>query len=189
MRMETEARATLSNEGLGSDEALVSRLCDGDAEALMVRHASAVVAFCRCYVDRDSAEDASQETFVRVLERCHTMKPSLAFKPWLFAIARNVCLGVLRQRRDRAMVPIETVAEMADAPDEAVAKRERFRAALREVGRLPQHYREVVVMCFLFDLSCEEIAVALGLKPVTVRVRLHRAIRQVQGSLGRRGML
>jgi RNA polymerase sigma-70 factor (ECF subfamily) len=190
--MVIKARATAERQGVDSDEALVARLCQGDTEALqplMTRHASRVVALCGCYLDRASAEDATQETFVRVLERCGTMKRSMAFRPWLYAIARNVCLGMLRRERVRAAVPLEDLVATADPPDQVVTEREQFQAALREVNRLPQHYREVIIMCFLLNLTCAEAAAALGVKPGTVRVRLHRALRRVRESLTEWGRL
>lgn len=156
---------------------------------LMVRHASAIEAFCRCYVDRDAAQDATQETFVRVLQRCHTMRRGNAFKPWLYAIARNVCVSMLRRQRVRATLPLEAVTILTDPPDEAVAQKERRRAALREVDRLPRAYRDVVIMCFLLDFTCEQAGAVLGVKAGAVRVRLHRAIRRLRESLAKSGML
>lgn len=175
-----------------SDEALVTRLCEGEKEALrtlMVRHAAAIEGFCRCYVDRDAAQDATQETFVRVLQRCHTMRGGKAFKPWLYAIARNVCVSMLRRQRVRATLPLEAVAEAAEPPHEAVADRQQHEAALRAVNSLPEHYRDVVIMHFLLDFTCEEVGAALGLSAGAVRVRLHRAMTRVRKSLAQEGML
>lgn len=155
----------------------------------MVRHASAIEAFCRCYLDHHSAQDAAQETFVRVLQRCHAMKRSMPFKPWLYAIARNVCISMLRRQRVRAAIPIEAVTLTADLPDEDLQQHQRREVALAEVNRLPRAYRDVMIMHFLLDFTCEETAAALGLKAGTVRVRLHRAIARIRESLTRAGML
>jgi len=175
-----------------SDEALVTRLCEGENEVLktlMVRHASAIEAFCRCYLDRDAAQDATQETFVRVLQRCRTVRRGKAFKPWVYAIARNVCVSMLRRQRARATLSLEAVTLTADPPDEAVAGRERQEAALRAVSALPRHYRDVVIMHFLLDFSCEEAGEALGITAGAARVRLHRALVCVREALAQGGML
>jgi DNA-directed RNA polymerase specialized sigma24 family protein len=95
-------------------EALVARLCEGEAaalDALMARHASALVAFCGYYLDAEAAQDAAQETFVRVLQRCGSMKQTMPFKPWLFAIARNVSVSMLRRQRLRAALSVEALQD------------------------------------------------------------------------------
>jgi len=187
-----KAEAAAHKHPPDSDEGLVARLCEGQVEALgalMARHAPSLVAYCGCYLDRDGAQDAAQEAFVRVLQRCRTMKSGMRFKPWLYAIARNVCVSMLRRRRRRTEVPVEALAEAADPPDEAVADREQREAALREVDALPAKYRDVVVLHYLSGLTCEETAAALGLKTSAVKMRLRRAILRIRESLARAEIL
>jgi RNA polymerase sigma-70 factor (ECF subfamily) len=175
-----------------SDEALVARLCAGEGEALdglMARHASALVTFCACYLDRDGAEDAAQETFVRVFLRCRTMKPNMRFKPWLYGIARNLCVSALRRRRFRAAIPVEALAEPADPPEDRMLERERRRAVLGEVDSLPTKYRDVMVLHYVSGLTCEETAAALGLKTSAVKMRLHRAVLAIREALNRGGIV
>jgi RNA polymerase sigma-70 factor (ECF subfamily) len=175
-----------------SDEALVQRLCEGETEALnalMIRHASALVAFCRCYLDAEAAQDAAQETFVRVLQRCRSMKREMPFKPWLYAIARNVSVSMLRRQRLRAAFSVETLPDAADSPDLAVAEREQREAALRAVDALPPSYRDVLVLHYLSGLTCEETAAALGLKTSAVKMRLRRGELRVREALAQSGML
>jgi len=187
-----KAQATTHSLTPDSDETLVARLCEGEAEALdvlMARHASAVVAFCASYLDCDTAQDAAQETFVRVLVRCRTMRTTMRFKPWLYAIAHNVCVTMLRRHRLQASLAIEALAETARALDETAIDRDRRDAVLGEIDTLPTKYRDVMVLHYLSGLTCEETAAVMGLKTSAVKMRLRRAVLQIRDSLARKGML
>ena len=175
-----------------SDEALVARLCEGEAaalDALMARHAPALVAFCACYLDAEGAQDAAQETVVRILQRCGSMKQTMPFKPWLYAIARNVSVSMLRRQRPRAALSLEALQDPAQSPDLAVAEREQREATLRAVDGLPPPYRDVMILHYLSGLTCAETAAALGLKTSAVKMRLRRGVLRVREALAQSGIL
>src|ERR671918_1888216 len=105
---------------LAGDERLVEQVRRGNEAAFEVifeRHGPAILAFCRHMLgSREEAEDAVQHTFAaafRDLERGGERE--LALKPWLFTIARNRCLSVLRARREQA-------AELEDLPTEGLSE-------------------------------------------------------------------
>ena len=187
-----QAHARTDSLAPDSDEALVARLCEGEAaalDALMARHAPALVAFCGCYLDAEGAQDAAQKTFVRVLQRCGSMRQTMPFKPWLFAIARNVSVSMLRRQRLRAALSVEALPDAADSPDRTVAEREQREATLRAVDRLPPPYRDVLVLHYLSGLTCAETAAALGLKTSAVKMRLRRGVLRVREALAQAGIL
>jgi len=121
--------------------------------------------------DRAQAEDAAQESFLRIWKSMDRYRGESALGTWIFSIARNVCLTTISKRRRPA--PIE-VAESAgpEPPD-------RQRDIFQLVDQLPANYRQVVMLFYMEDRSYEEVARMLELPLGTVKTNLHRARRQL----------
>jgi len=138
--------------------------------------------------DRGLAEDLTQETFMRVWEHLPELRNERALKAWVFRVARNEFL----QRRRRAgldTVPLQDSggAEKADcsSPDpqinlERKSLRESVRAA---VDKLPDGYREVIVLHNLEGLSLAEIARLLEIPKGTVKSRRAKALSMLRNLL------
>src|SRR5262245_28226143 len=118
---------------------LIRRCLTGDQRAMLAlveRFQGQVFGLCyRMLSQRQDAEDAAQETFVRVLKNLHRWDPARDFEPWLLAIAGNRCRTALASRRRRPVAEptVELVAD--DAPDvrEAEQLAEEVHLALRDV--------------------------------------------------------
>jgi len=172
--------------GVRTDEALIRLALAGDAAAfatLLGRYDRGVHTLARRLLASEyDADDAVQETFVRVYTRLHTYAPTGRFGSWVLAICAHHCLDVLRARRRR----VATVA-LAGQPDdarfssgEAGPEEHALRAATRAEVRgwlaaLPAEYRAVLALRYERDYSYAEIATTLGLPLSTVRMRLRRA--------------
>ena len=137
------------------------------------RHRAAVHARCRRLLRSDAAaEDATQETFVRVLRHAHHLPPDAEALPWLYRIATNYCLNELRHLRITAAVD-----ELGDvplrpspaSPEDQVADRQMVRKVLVLV---PGKLRDVAVLRHVDGLLDSEIASALGVSRRTVVYRL-----------------
>src|SRR6476469_7193985 len=145
--------------------------------------------------DRHEAEDATERTFLAALanlarfeERARPMdgEGASTFKVWLFTIARNVVAERRRRRWRRPETTLDTVAELAGPLDlEAdAARRDEGRAALRAVSRLSGDRRRAVVLRSVDEMSTAEIAGIMGRSEGSVRVLIHRALRNVARDLG-----
>jgi RNA polymerase sigma-70 factor, ECF subfamily len=121
--------------------------------------------------DRAQAEDAAQESFLRIWKSMDRYRGESALGTWIFSIARNVCLTAISKRRRPA--PIEE-AERA-APEPPDRKRDIFHL----VDQLPANYRQVVMLFYMEDRSYEEVARMLDVPLGTVKTNLHRARRQL----------
>jgi RNA polymerase sigma-70 factor (ECF subfamily) len=147
---------------------------------------------------REDAEDATQETFVRMfraLERYDTDRP---FAAWLMTIASRLCIDQIRRRRVNPVSLTQTepgsdeayemdVEDPGPGPDEITSHSEEERRSNELIQSLPPHYRVVVVLRHLQDLSYEEIAQALNLPLGTVKARIHRAREILKLRLEERG--
>ena len=162
---------------LAGDEKLVEQIRRGNEAAFEVafeRHGAGILAFCRHMLGSlEEAEDAVQHTFAaafRDLQR-HGERP-LALRPWLYAIARNRCLSVLRSRREQATEQPEPVtAGLA----EQVERRAELRDLLRDLRDLPEDQRAALLLSEVGDLSHAEIANVLGCGEGRVKALVFRA--------------
>jgi RNA polymerase sigma-70 factor (ECF subfamily) len=172
-----------------SDETLLQMTMAGDEEAftrLYRRLRGVVYRFARQMSGSSSvAEDVTQEVFLILLRRAELYDPRRgSLSTYLVRIARNEILR--RLDRDRAYVALaEDGAEPENNPDEGLIVRsdplgdmirdEEIESVRQAVLALPLHYREVVVLCELEELSYGDAAASLGCAVGTVRSRLHRA--------------
>ena len=125
--------------------------------------------------DRHLAEDIFQDTWVRVMEKARSVDPRKDFAPWLFRIARNRALDLLRSKKSRhtqSMEDSSTPAWFSGDPADFL-EQERVRAAL---ARLPVKHREILGLRFYLDKSYDEMAALLRLPMGTVKSRLKRAL-------------
>ena len=122
---------------------------------------------------REEAEDLTSETFVRAWTSPEPIRMETV-KGYLFTIARNLHLQVLRRSRRHVEMP----EELADTAPDPLARAERSSqvdAVLEALRELPESSREALLLRAVEGLSYEEIARALGISLVAVKVRIHRA--------------
>jgi RNA polymerase sigma-70 factor (ECF subfamily) len=179
-----------------SDEALVKQFLRGDVSAfaeLVARYTAPIfnLAF-RLTDDRAEAENVTQETFLRVYAALPRSRTDLAFKPWLFQIAVNLCRDLARKKRPAAFSELETanepaleesIEDEAPLPFDQLEERDLEHALARAVGGLPEIYRAVVTLRYTEELAYEEIAQVLKLPVNTVRTHLFRAKALLRKSL------
>jgi RNA polymerase sigma-70 factor, ECF subfamily len=145
--------------------------------------------------DRSLAEELTQETYARALERIEQLRDPQAALAWLYRIASTVALDRLRQRRP-STVPLDTVAPAGGEAEQA-AERERppslLEGALESsemsacvqgyVAALPDDYRIAILLHDAHGLSNPEIAQLLGCSLATAKIRGHRARTRLRETL------
>lgn len=170
-----------------TDEQLIDWVARGDTSCLgtlFERHNKAVYQFCR-QMTRHSpqAEDLTQEVFLRVLKKASSFKATGSFKAWLFNIARNITLDHLRamQRRGSTAPVEENMEPMIEnrTAEQAASGSQSMDMLQQALSRLPSSVQEIIWLGrFEFD-SYRELGQALGCKSGTARVRMHRAMQQL----------
>ena len=156
------------------DPALIEAARGGDADAL-VSLISAAQPDIRRYAARNcraaDIDDAVQETLLLLYRRVGTLRAVTSFSAWLFAVAKRACLRLLR----RSIGMDDASAEDTEARL-AHLRPEDLRIDLsRAIQSLPDHYREVILLRDIEELSIDEIASVLGLTRESVKARIHRA--------------
>jgi RNA polymerase sigma factor (sigma-70 family) len=136
--------------------------------------------------DSDRAEDITQEVFISALRRLQVTERPIAFRPWIYRIAKNACIDELRRTRRRVDVPLERDRDSPDSlpswepgPEIAVESKQTLddlRGALRGLSEL--HCR-ILVLRELEGLSYREIGERLGMSRPVVESTLFRARRRL----------
>ena len=169
-----------------TDEELMLAVRDGDLAKLgplFERHHLALFDFLsRMTGNPTAAEDLVQDVFVRILKYRSTYRDDGRFETWLFRIARNARADYFR--RHRAVEPLAD--DVLERPETSLGPARQLELG-RDVVRvrrallmLPDEKRELLVLARYRDMRHEQIASLLGVDVGTVKVRLHRAIRELR---------
>jgi RNA polymerase sigma-70 factor, ECF subfamily len=149
--------------------------------------------------DRETAEDLSQETFIKVLNNLDRYSPEFKFSSWLFKIANNLTIDHLRRRRvdtisiegapdavtaESAKATSIAVVSASESPLEELESRELGTAIERAIGKLRPEYRACIMLRHVEDKSYEEIAEIVKLPLGTVKTYIHRARHELRAALG-----
>jgi len=171
-----------------TDAMFVRRVLDGDTAAfttLVDRHAAACTRFAtRMLGNREDAEDATQETFLRAYRSLARYEERQAFRTWLFQILINRCrtAAVRRQRRHRMFLVDDNA--VASASVRPAAEASDLRAELqRVVDALDADQREAFLLKHVEQLSYDEMAAATGVGVSALKMRVKRACDRMQWML------
>lgn len=171
-------------------DSLASRLRNGDAGAaddLVRLHRDAMLRFCAGYLGtREEAEDAVQELFFKVLKAYQAPDD---LRVWLYTIARNHCLNVIRargRRKDgqRLATEFDLAASVSGHLTKLVGDEERAEIA-RAMDELPEIEREALRLRYVEDLSREAVAQVLGIGVAEVKSRLFSGLQRLRARLAR----
>jgi RNA polymerase sigma-70 factor (ECF subfamily) len=173
-------------------------------EVLLKKHKKPVYNFClRMLGDRTGAEDAMQEVFLRVVRSAQDWEKQAKFTTWLYTIARNHCVDLLRRASYRQTASLDQtlgseeggqtlqdrVADEAAMPPDRGAESARLRGALDAALRaLPEEQREVFVMREHAGMPFKDIAEVVGVPENTVKSRMRYALEHLRKSLEKLGV-
>jgi RNA polymerase sigma factor (sigma-70 family) len=178
---------------LRSEQALVQAARRGDDRAfeqLYAEYRERVTAFIHSKVrDHGRAEDISQEVFMAALRQLRSNDQHIAFKPWIFAIAKNACIDEFRRSTRGREVPVETDDDfptdqraslsVVPSPPAAIESKQRLDDLRGAFGGLSESHHRLIVMRELEGRSYDEIGNRLGMTRQMVESGLFRARRKL----------
>ncbi|MFD2051620.1 RNA polymerase sigma factor [Mesorhizobium calcicola] len=188
------AVSTAMPSAASGDMQLVRRALarEGDAFRTIIKtHNQRLYRIARGVVRNDSeAEDIVQEAYVRAFAHLDAFRGDSSLATWLSRIVINEALGRLRKRHRTVAMPENPQAEIirfplnpSDDPERTMAQRQILQLVEQATDSLPDVYRTVFVARVIEGLSIEETADVLGVRPQTVKTRLHRARALVRKAL------
>jgi len=160
-----------------SDDRLVDLVRSGSEpafDAIVSRYRGPLLRYCGALLGAGRAEDAVQQALVNAYKAMHRDDKKLTLKPWLYRIAHNASLNVLRDGGP-GHEPLEDEHATVEQPHEVHERRERLAEVLAAVQTLPVRQRDAIVLREVEGRSYEEIAAALGTGPGSVRALINRA--------------
>ena len=162
----------------------VIRVLNGDESAfawLVRKYEPFVRRLARSFlVNRDGADDACQEIFLRVYRQLRQFDLTRPFKPWFTTVALNVLRRSYRQSVRRREVVEEFARadpESSSDPADEVVRDQEAELVDRCIAALPRTTREPVILYYLHEMSVDEVSESLHLSREAVKSRLHRARR------------
>ena len=129
--------------------------------------------------DAEMAKDLTQDIFLKVYKNLASYNNSVKITTWIYTIATNTCIDYLRKKKDILLFDDHQQAEFEqqtyDLPGHALENRELRRHIYEKIDCLPEHYRIVVILKYINELSFEEISLILNQPVNTVKTKLYRA--------------
>lgn len=180
------------------EKELIARCQRGDEaafEALIHAHEKKVYTLCRRMCrSEDDALEAAQDTFLAVWRGIGEFRADAAFSTWLYRLATNACLDLLRREKKRGgdvslddeearLDPVDS----APQPEEAAIRADTQRMVREALGALPDDHRQILLLRETEQLSYQEIADVTGLELGTVKSRINRARQALRNYLAAGG--
>lgn len=193
MTMPGDGRTGETSEFLNGEDStehftMVRRAMDGDVRAfewLVDCYHGPLSSLCRRMVrDKQEAEDILQETFLTAWRRLDSLRDPARFKPWIYRLASNSCIDLIRGRQARQSIPTDTVQMREVAAQSPGPERRAETAAAiddleRVLGELPPEQKLAWVLYEMQGESYGQIAEILKVSEGSVRGRIHRARRAI----------
>ena len=164
-----------------TDETIMTAVRNGnlnEASVLFDRYNKRIFNFLATLTnDRDTAEDLTQNVFLRMIKYRASFKDDSRFQPWIYQIARNVFTDFYRSQKNRAYnVDVEKVSDHIPDADESAQMEEKEQLLHACLSRLSEDERELLVLTRFQHLKYEEVAVILETTVANIKVKVHRAI-------------
>lgn len=166
-----------------SDQELMALVQAGDyapASVLFDRYSSRIYNFAYRFLrNNEAAEDATQEVFMKMMNRAHQFNGEAKLSTWLFSITANLCRDYLRKADNKSKDDEETLVTIAssdDSPEEQLAQRQEAERVRRALDQLTPEQKEAILLSRYQGLSYAEIAQISGCSEGAVKTRVFRAM-------------
>jgi len=165
-----------------TDEQLMEAVKNGDlqqASLLFDRYHKRLYNYLvRMTMDRDAAEDLTQNVFVRMIRYRNSYKQGLKFQSWIYQVARNVFSDHYQASRNenRSNMDIEGFSDQLEDANESQRQEDQERLLIRSLAMLNDDQRELLVLTRFQHLKYEEVAQLLNTTVANIKVKVHRAI-------------
>ena len=175
-----------------TDNAAMLKVREGEVERLGLlfeRHSARLFNFfVRLTSSRETSEDLVQEVFFRILRHRRTFRDTGDFKTWMYRIAHNTHVDWLRKKRPEIVIEDEERLQRLDGarvdrnPELELQTIQEAGLVAKALAQLPADKRELLVLCRVEQIAHRRVAEILSCNPVSVRVRLHRALEDLRGA-------
>lgn len=155
-------------------------------EHMIDEYGTSIWRMCYMYLkDKQLAEDAMQDTFIKVYEKYQTFQGSCSEKSWIMKIAINTCKNYLKTNwLKRVVVGIQKTEQKSPSLEECFLEKEEEREIFENIFNLRPRYKEVILLYYYQELKIKEIAEVLDISEANVSMRLQRGRAELRIKLG-----
>jgi RNA polymerase sigma-70 factor (ECF subfamily) len=175
------------------EQEIIRKILNGNPDAyekIVNRYCDRINNLCYRYLfDMEDARDATQDVFIRAYHGLKNWEPRAQFHTWLYRIAINHCLNLLRRRK---IVKFQALDNSISKPlidynagDDRIIKKQNEMRIKNYINQLPESQRTVIILYFYQQLSYREIADILKISLSSVESRLFRAKKKLAKIIGR----
>ncbi len=174
------------------DEDLISAFLQGDQgafELLVSRYQRSLYYTVKAMVlDTEDARDITQQAFIKAFNNLRGLNNRSNFRGWLFRIACNLALDVLKSRRKEVDLESQVLIGPGNGPEQEMMARDLGKIMRGAISKLPPRQQQVVTLRALKGLGFDEISRNLGISPQTVRANFHFGLKTLKRILKQQGI-
>lgn len=169
-----------------TDETIMEAVKNGDlqqASLLFERYNKRIFNFLgRMTMDRDLAEDLTQNVFLRIIRYRTSFKDGARFQAWIFQVARNVFADHYQANKTKmaAFIRMENINDQVEDTDDFAGQAEREQLLHRSMARLSEEQRELLILTRFQHMKYEDVAQVMDTTVANIKVKVHRAIAQLR---------
>lgn len=154
-------------------------------EFLIDEYGDEVLRVCYSYLQsKEKAEDAFQETFIKVYKNIHKFKGEASEKTWIIRIAINTCKDILKTSWIKRVIFLEdTVIEDGYSMEESIIDNLNNSVVGTIIKELPKKYKDILILYYYHGYSIKEIGNIVNIKEDTIKNRLFRARNMIKNKL------
>lgn len=172
---------------------LIQQVLSGEHEyyaQLVERYQKPLIYFLRGILrNEEEVLDCTQEAFLAAYHNLWKYSADYTFRAWLYAIARNKAIDLLRKKKKEASVPLnENLIDPQKGPEEAWLAKERAGQMRQVLNELPEHYRQALYLRYQQEMSYDEMSIVLDIPVSSVKTHLFRGKEKLRQILERRGL-
>lgn len=185
------------------DIEVIEKVLAGDIEAFSViikKYQEKTFNYVYSQVkDYDEALDITQEIFIMTIEALRSFRRESKFSTWFYSIMVNYCKNYRKKNRRYNLVPINgskgddeyslQLTDERENPEKEVVMNDSLRIVREEIERLPDDYRDILMLRDIEGLSYNEVAEVLDISLSNVKVRIHRGREFLKNRLLARGLI
>lgn len=169
-----------------TDERIMEAVKNGDLQQVSVlfdRYHKRIFNFlARMTMDRDLAEDLTQNVFLRIIKYRGSYREGMRFQSWIYQVARNIFSDHYQAAKNKTsgFVAVDQIEDRLMDVQESIEQDERENLLHQSLARLSDEQRELLVLTRFQHLKYEEVAVMMDTTVANVKVRVHRAIQKLR---------
>jgi RNA polymerase sigma factor (sigma-70 family) len=169
-----------------TDEMIMEAVKSGDLQRLSLlfeRYHKRIFNFlARMTMDRDLAEDLTQNVFLRIMKYKSSYRDGLRFQSWIYQVARNVFSDHYQAHKNKVadFIDVEKVSDVVQDTDESLEMDEQEKLLHRSLALLTEEQRELLILTRFQHMKYEEVAQIMNTTVANIKVKVHRAIAKLR---------